>query len=239
MPTIQIKHRYTDAVLYEHETTDARQSSGLAMRDALEAASKAGANLSDAYLSGANLSDANLIGANLSDANLRGANLSDANLRGANLIGANLIGANLIGANLSNANLRGANLIDAYLSDANLRGANLSGANLSGANLRGANLSGANLRGAAWAPGVLISRAPLQLYGLTWPVTVLDSHMQIGCQLHSLHEWELLDDAAINAMDGRDALRFWRMHKSTLLALARADGRSFEPATATQEVAPC
>ena len=99
MSTIQIKHRYTGAVLYEHEPTDEQQASGLAMRAALEAAVKCGANLS-----GANLSDANLRGANLSGANLSGANLSDANLSGANLSGANLSGAN--GADLAIAMTR-------------------------------------------------------------------------------------------------------------------------------------
>ena len=78
MSTIQIKHRYTGAVLYEHEPTDEQQASGLAMRAALEAAVKCNANLSDANLSGANLSGANLSDATLSDANLRGANLSGA-----------------------------------------------------------------------------------------------------------------------------------------------------------------
>ena len=153
MSTIQIKHRYTGAVLYEHEPTDEQQASGLAMRAALEAAVKCGANLSDANLSGANLSGANLSGAylrgaNLSDANLSDAYLRDANLRDAYLSGANLSGAYLSGANLSGANLRGANLSDANLSDANLRDANLRDAYLSGAYLRYANLSGANLSGA-------------------------------------------------------------------------------------------
>ena len=77
MSTIQIKHRYTGAVLYEHEPTDEQQASGLAMRAALEAAVKCGANLSGANLSGANLSGANLSGAYLSGANLSGANGAD------------------------------------------------------------------------------------------------------------------------------------------------------------------
>ena len=159
MSTIQIKRRYTGAVLYEHEPTYGQQARGLAMRAALEAAVKCNANLRDANLSGADLSGANLRDANLRSANLRGADLGgadlrdanmcgadlrDANLRGANLSGANLRDANLSGANLRGANLRGANLSGADLRSANLRGADLRGANLSGADLRGANLSGAN-----------------------------------------------------------------------------------------------
>ena len=64
MPTINIVSRWDSSiVLFSHETTAERQASGLAMRDALEAAAKSGANLSSANLSDANLSDANLSGA--------------------------------------------------------------------------------------------------------------------------------------------------------------------------------
>ena len=124
---IIIKHRYTDAVLFEYQPTAEQQDSGLAMRAALEAA--------------------NLGGANLGGANLGGANLDGAYLRGANLDGANLGGANLDGANLGGANLDGANLGGANLGGANLGGANLDGANLGGANLDGTYLGGANLDG--------------------------------------------------------------------------------------------
>ena len=215
----QIKHRYTDAVLFECDVPDDVES-GLATRHALEKAVAC-----DAYLSGANLSDANLSDAYLSGAYLRGANLS----------GAYLSGANLSGAYLSGANLSGANLSDAYLSDANLRGANLSDANLRGANLSGANLSDAYLSGAKWNNGAPITRAPIQLSGLKWQVTIADAHMQIGCQFASLAEWAAFDDAEIAAMDGKDALRFWRSHKEFILGMARSDGRLFE--VAAEEVA--
>ena len=104
---IKIVSRWDSSrTLYEFEASDEQQSSGLAMRAALESAIAAdanlsGANLSGAYLSGANLSDAYLSGAYLSGANLSDANLSDANLSGAYLSGANLRGAYLRGAYLS------------------------------------------------------------------------------------------------------------------------------------------
>jgi uncharacterized protein YjbI with pentapeptide repeats len=138
--------------------------------------------------------------------------------------------ATAAGANLAGANLAGANLDGAYLAGAYLAGAYLAGANLDGAYLAGANLAGANLAGAIWRPGIVLKERPIQLYGLTWPVTVLDAHMQIGCQFHSLHDWEQFDDSVIAAMDGRGALRFWRANKDALLGLARGAGRSFEVA---------
>ena len=61
--------------------------------------------------------------------------------------------------------------------------------------------------------------------------------MQIGCELHPLAEWATFDDARICAMDGRDALRFWRAHKDALLALARSADRSFDPVQADEVAA--
>jgi hypothetical protein len=119
--TVNITHRFTAKVLFSAEIEAASDASdGGKLGEAVKAAYKSGADLSDAYLSGADLSGANLRGANLSGADLSGADLSGANLRGAYLSG-----ADLRGADLSGANLRGADLRDAYL-----RGADLSGANL-------------------------------------------------------------------------------------------------------------
>jgi hypothetical protein len=115
---VEIKHRYTGAVLFSFDATDEQQASGLAMRHALEAAVEARANLAGANLAGANLAGANLAGANLADANLADANLARANLAGANLADANLAGANLADANLADANLARANLARANLAGA-------------------------------------------------------------------------------------------------------------------------
>jgi len=61
--------------------------------------------------------------------------------------------------------------------------------------------------------------------------------MQIGCEFHSLHEWENYTDREIIAMDGRQAAEFWKAHKDILLGLARANGRSFEPFIPSVEAA--
>ena len=135
MPTITIKHRDTEAVLFTHEVTDEQQSSGLAMRATLEAACKDRADLGGAYLR-----DAYLGGADLRGADLGGAYLRDAYLRGADLGGAYLRGADLGGAYLGGADLRGAYLGGAYLGGAYLGGAYLCGADLRGADLRGKKL---------------------------------------------------------------------------------------------------
>ena len=74
---IQIKNRFTGAVIFEGEYGS--------VRDALVAAVKARANLADADLADAYLARANLARANLADADLAGANLARANLADADL----------------------------------------------------------------------------------------------------------------------------------------------------------
>ena len=114
------------------------------------------------------------------------------------------------GANLYSANLRGANL-----EGANLRGANLYGADLEGADLRGANLEGADLEGEK------LTKTPLQLNNLKWPVLISDKYLRIGCQRFTIEEWKNFDDAAIVKMDFA-ALKFWRNWKAPIIALCDA-----------------
>jgi uncharacterized protein YjbI with pentapeptide repeats len=113
----------------------------------------------------------------------------------------------------------------AYLTGAYLADANLAGADLAGANLAGANLAYANLADAKWRNGIVLRRAPLMLYGLDYPVIILDDHMQIGCELHTIAEWSAFDNERIARMDGTRARRFWDRHQAALLALAASDGR--------------
>ena len=222
MATIEIKHRWTDAVIFSCDAPDeiAGASRSMKLGFAAKKAVEAGVSLARADLTRADLTDADLTCADLTGANLTCANLARANLARANLACANLPGADLTGANLTCANLTRANLACANLTDANLADANLADADLTGA-----NLTDANLARATWRNGIKITRAPIQICGLRWPVMILDNHMEIGCQLHALAEWGAFDDHAIIAMDGRDALKFWRAHKTTLLEIAAADGR--------------
>ena len=206
-----IRHRCTDVVLCEGRFAS--------LRDCVEAATRrsadlGGADLSDAYLGGADLSDAYLRGAYLRGADLGGADLSDAYLGGADLNDAYLRGAYLRGADLSDAYLGGADLSDAYLGGADLRGAYLGGA----------DLRGACLGGTTWRDGIVLTRAPVIVDNLDdgWRVTILDTHMQIGCECHEFAAWRGFDDARIVAMDGRRALRFWRRYGPALLAMCAA-----------------
>ena len=163
-----------------------------------------------------------LAGAALYGVDLAGADLVNANLARANLYGADLSGTNVSCADLACANLTSANLTSANLAGADLSGANCAGSNLSNANLRGARLLRAKLAGARADGGLQVSRPPIMILGLRWPVIITDACIRIGRELHSAEDWEAFDDTRIaKVYDG--ALEFWRAYKAAIMALAGLD----------------
>ena len=125
--------------------------------------------------------------------------------------GAYLTSADLRGANLTGADLTSANLISAYLT-----GANLTGANLTGAYLRGADLTGADLTDADYN-GEKLTKEPIQITGLKYFVFITSEQIKIGCELHKSGEWKKFTDKEILAMDGKEALKWWKEHKDSIL----------------------
>ena len=101
----------------------------------------------------------------------------------------------------------------ANLRAANLRGANLTGANLRGANLTGANLKDANLRG---ANGNLrhIKSIQMEKYYITYTFSIV----QIGCERHSIEEWQKFSDETIAKMDN-GALEWWTKWKPIIMQI--------------------
>ena len=91
----------------------------------------------------------------------------------------------------------------------------------------------AQVYGNAWVYGNA-QVSPIVISGLTYPVTITDKHMQIGCEFHLLSEWQVFDDERIARMDGCSSRRFWKAWKEPLLAIARAGERDFTPATEKQ-----
>jgi uncharacterized protein YjbI with pentapeptide repeats len=156
---------------------------------------------------------ANLDGAMLNMANLNGASLNGASLNRASLIGASLDGAMLDRASLDGASLIGASLDGASLDRASLEGASLNGASLNRANLNRANLNRASLNRANLdrANGIndFVKSIQIEKYAICYTA----ENIQIGCQRHTHSEWSDFSDAQIRAMDGMDALVWWRKYK--------------------------
>ena len=192
MPLFTIRHRHTNAVLFEGQFDT--------MRLCVEGAVRSGA-----YLSLADLSDADLSGANLWRADLSGADLS-----GANLSGANLSDADLSGAALSDADLSGANLWRADLSRANLWRADLSRANLWRADLSRANVHGVEVRG--------ISRIACRADGYEFLLLDTETGWRVsaGCRFFTIEEarahWTATRGGTPLGHESLDILDFFAAH---------------------------
>lgn len=111
---------------------------------------------------------------------------------------------------LRGADLRGADLRHADLRGADLRSADLRGANLRGANLRGADLIYANLRGA----DLIVLQMDL------WTSYITTNHIRIGCQSHTLSEWENFTNKDISGMHS-NALEYWKKNKEIIISLCK------------------
>ena len=82
---------------------------------------------------------------------------------------------------------------------------------------RGGEWRGGEWRGGVWRGEKLTSNLWTVL-GLRWPITISQTRMQVGCEVHPFTEWISFTDERINKMD-RGALKFWRTHKDHLMAL--------------------
>jgi len=161
----QIKHRFTEKVIFEAEIPDVIPS-GMTGRVLLEQAVAAGVNLTCA-----NLCMFKLSGANLFTADLREADLRTSTLRGADLRGAKLQGADIHGADFRGAELAGADFFEARI-----------GSNLSNADVRNAKLRGAILRDGMTLVGgrPMISIGPIGSGQRTVIAWVTDKGLRIG-----------------------------------------------------------
>jgi len=54
---------------------------------------------------------------------------------------------------------------------------------------------------------------------LPYVVFVFDTHIKIGCELHSKEKWKNFGDKEILAMGGKKALKFWNENKEWLLRM--------------------
>ena len=103
----------------------------------------------------------------------------------------------------------------ADLRGADLRGADLRGANLRDADLWDADLLGADLRGADYS-GEKLEKEPIQITGFKYSVLITKEQIKIGCELHKVAQWQKFTNKEIIAMDGKEALEWWRTYKDLI-----------------------
>ena len=104
-----------------------------------------------------------------------------------------------------------ADLRSANLRSANLRSADLGSANLGSADLRSADLGSADLRFAIGEMSYVKSLQCEKYY-----ISYTHTHMNIGCQSHTIAEWQDFSNDTISKMDN-GALEWWQKWKPIIM----------------------
>lgn len=164
-------------------------------------------------------------GTNMSGTSMVCVDLSYASMDSAVLTYARMANTIMDHTHLNNARMASARIVEGLMNQAQIYGADLSRARMIRTQVAGVLLAGANLTDMVMKDVILdgerISRTPIQLLGLTWPVYITPQYMRIGCQRHKHEEWAGFDDARIQQMDLRQAPAFWRKHRDVLLAICK------------------
>ena len=66
------------------------------------------------------------------------------------------------------------------------------------------------------------SITPLCILGLKYFITITDEDIQIGCEFHSIEEWNNFTDKQILEMDDEESLVEWKKNKEMILMVAAA-----------------
>lgn len=57
---------------------------------------------------------------------------------------------------------------------------------------------------------VVCLATPKVITGLLYTLTITDEHLRAECQVHTFHEWRTKTEREVLAMDGKDALVFYK-----------------------------
>ena len=139
--------------------------------------------------------------------------------RGGNFRGGNFRGGNFLGGNFWGGNFWGGNFLAGDFRGGDFRGGNFRGGDFRGGDFRGGDFLGGNFLGGNFR-GDKITRKPISIYGLEWPIIITEIKMQIGCQVHANDAWANFTDKEISRMHAK-AADFWNTNKTFLLAICK------------------
>ena len=218
----EVKHRVTGVVLASVDDDSKSLLSSSLISTLRKGGGKLdGADFKSVDLSYVALADTSFVGADFGKASLYCVSFSDCDFIGANFKDTNLAGAGFKNCKFTSANFKDADLRLSGFSDCDFTGADFSGATLDDIELVRCTTTGADFKDSMWRK-IRQDRAPVSLRNWRdrYLVTILSHHIKIGCQCHTIEEWENFTDEEILHMDGRLALRWWHGNKENILELA-------------------
>jgi len=134
-------------------------------------------------------------------------------MRNTDYSGQDLSGKILSGQDFAGSDFTGADLSGADISRCNFTGSNLTDADLTGAKWFNALWHEAIFRNTRFKDGVFANEVPLTVYGLLYPVMMIDGHMFFGCVDMPETEYAALTEETVLQLDNvepRAGKLFWQ-----------------------------
>ena len=63
--------------------------------------------------------------------------------------------------------------------------------------------------------------SPISITNLKYQTTITDNHLRVGCEMHTFEEWNKFSDNRILAMEGKEALKWWKAHKPLIMGIIK------------------
>ena len=63
--------------------------------------------------------------------------------------------------------------------------------------------------------------SPISITNLKYQTTITDNHLRVGCEMHTFEEWNKFSDKRILAMEGKEALKWWKAHKPLIMGIIK------------------
>ncbi|MDD3443182.1 MAG: pentapeptide repeat-containing protein [Sulfurimonas denitrificans] len=158
----------------------------------------------------ADFSYSNFSYSNFSDSDFRGSNFRGSNFGYSDFRGSNFRGSNFRGSNFRGSNFRGSDFSDSDFSDSDFGDSDFRGSNFRGSNFRGSNFSDSKHQ---YKIGNMREWKSMQLD--TYMIVFNEHTLAIGCQQHTIKEWQEFTDDTISKMD-TNALLWWTKWKELI-----------------------
>jgi uncharacterized protein YjbI with pentapeptide repeats len=202
---IEIKHRYTNAVLFCGDFAN--------MQLAVEAAIKEKVSLDYADLSNTRFDGTSFVGTRFVGTSFVGTSFV-----GTSFVGTRFVGTRFVDTSFDDTRFDGTSFVGTRFDGTSFVGTSFVGTRFDGTSFVGTRFDGTSFVGTRF-DGNPITKQPIYISGFPWSVTILQHCMLIGCQHHSHAEWANLGEDIIEDAGGKKAVELWAIYKSILLAL--------------------
>ncbi len=168
---------------------------------------------------------ATIRGGDIRGGDIRGGTIWGGDIRGGTIWGGDIMGGTIRGGDIRGGDIRGGDIRGGDIWGGTIWGGTIWGGDIWGGTIWGGDIRGGDIRGGTIRGGDIVKDSPIYIGGLQWNITIKSTHITIGCEHHTHKEWDKFSDKRILEMAGKDALKFWKSHKKTIIQFAKEQAK--------------